>query len=69
MLATIVVIFHLAKYRQHVRIGPLGVAPRSPVVIILRNARYSTCPLTALDPPVALPRGMSAGLLRVSCAT
>ena len=36
--AKIVVVFHLAKIRQHLLIGPLGVAPRGPVVIILRNA-------------------------------
>src|SRR5262245_39828442 len=42
---TIVVVFHLAEIRQHLLIGPFGVAPRSPVVIILRNATVQHLPI------------------------
>src|SRR5215510_13447423 len=42
---TIVVVFHLAEIRQHLLIGPFGVAPRGPVVIILRNATVQHLPI------------------------
>ena len=67
---TIVVVFHLAEIRQYLLIGPFGVAPRGPVVIILRNATVQHLPIEALEPPVALPRGIvSRFCCGVSCAT
>src|SRR5437868_3748414 len=48
--AKIVVVFHLAEIRQHVRIGPFGVAPRGPVVIILRNATVQHLPIDGTRP-------------------
>src|SRR5712691_13207926 len=41
----IVVVFHRAEIRQHVRIGPLGVAPGGPGIIILRNAPVQHLPI------------------------
>src|SRR5215475_636589 len=60
---TIVVVFHLAEIRQHLLIGPFGVAPRSPVVIILRNATVQHLPIDRSS-----PRGMvSRFCCGVSC--
>ena len=50
------VVFHLAEVGQDFQMTPFIIAPGRPVVIVLRDA--ATCPLMALEPPVALPRGM-----------
>src|SRR4029453_2752651 len=42
---TIVVVFHLAEIRQYLLIGPFGIAPCGPVVIILRNATIQHLPI------------------------
>src|ERR1051326_8264420 len=43
--AKVVVVLHLAEIRQYLRVGPLGVAPGGPVVIILRNATVQHLPI------------------------
>src|SRR5262245_41935898 len=42
---TIVVVFHLTEIRQYLLIGPFGIAPCGPVVIILRNATVQHLPI------------------------
>src|SRR2546425_10094458 len=62
--AKIVVVFHRAEIRQHVLIGPFSVAPRGPVVIILRNATVQHLPIDGTRTASRLaPRDGQPGLL------
>src|SRR5712691_1657584 len=46
----ILVVFHLAEIRQHLRIGPFSVTPGGPVIIILRNAPVEHLPIDGTRP-------------------
>ena len=58
------------EQRQHILVAPAGVAEMRPRVVVLRWPRTWNIPLTELEPPSTLPRGMSSRRpLQPGCGT
>ena len=62
--------FHLAKVRQHLRVGPLVVAPLRPLVIVLRGATQDYLTVDRAGAPDRFATWHQHGfrLMRIGCA-